>query len=278
MRLASAARRFDTMLCSDAYTGVKLFKAQLALYDDSKRDSEVTERRVLSVSPDVSIPARRAVEAAGKRYIVGSSFPDVFNGAVIRVGYVAHEASDLSTVYTLGQLAANLAGTQAWAGRAWVKNLAFSEQSSRLDTQHHLHFAVGEPVAADKIVRFESRYYLIRAWYYGPAGSQVTLCDELPEPVVETAQITGGVRDPVTATWSGAPAPVRVVRIRWQSLFSYRTGSGPKFGPEDAQIAIAKSVFTPKAGMLVTLSDGAWVLGSAIDSGDLWLCRASRHA
>lgn len=277
MRLAKVAEYFNTMPCVDAYTSKHCFDGQLGTYDDNKRDSETAERRVLSLAAGATLPARRVIKAAGQTFIIGSAYPDWHRDEVIRVAYVLHEAADLASVYTLAQLAANQAGVSAYAGRNWVKYLAASEQRSDLAPQHHVHFAKTESIANEQIVLLEGRYLFVRAWNYGPAGTLVALADELPEPVVETVMLTGGTRDPVTATWSGTPTAVRVVRVRWQSLFSYRANIAPKFGPEDLQVVVAKSVFTPADGMLAQMSDGAYLLQSVHDEGAVWLCRATRH-
>lgn len=277
MRLAAVASRFNRMACIDAYTGEHAFYAQLGLYDDNKRDSETAERRVLSVVPDTTLPARRVVEAAGTRFILGNGFPDDYLGSVIRTGIVGHVATDLSQIRTISQVCLNQPGFTAWAGRAWVKSLAWIEQNSNLVPQFHLHFALSEPVAAGMLASFSGRLQIVRATIIGSAGTLVATVDEVPEPAIEDATVTGGTYDPVTDTMSTTTQVVRVVRLRWQSLFEYRNNLAPKFGPEDIQVAIAASAMTPRAGMTLTLSDGTWQIASALLEGDVWLCQSVRH-
>lgn len=277
MRLSDAANRFNRMPCFDGYTGAPLFKAQLALFDDTKRDSETAVRRVLSVSAQAALPARRVVRAGDARFIIGHANPDDFGGSTIRVGYVAQEAPVLATVRTLGQLCRNEAGLQAWAGRVWVKDHAFTEQGSTLDPSYHIHFAAGESVPDDSLVEYLGVQHIVRTSNLGPAGTLATYCDELRGVSVETASIVNGEYDPVTDAVGGAPTPVRVVRIRWQSLFRYSSGSAPTFGPADMQVAVAKAALTPRVGARLTLSDGDWLITSADSRDDVWLCRATRH-
>ncbi len=47
MRIHSAAQRFNKMPCNDGYSGTFLFNGQILLYDDSRRDSEGGERRII---------------------------------------------------------------------------------------------------------------------------------------------------------------------------------------------------------------------------------------
>lgn len=267
------------MSCRDAYSGLYLFDAQLGLYDDTKRDSETAERRVVSMSASIVLPARRAIEAAGTRWVLGKGNADSFFDENLRVSYVAHEATHLATIRTLGQMCRNEAGTSAWGGVAWVKDAAFSEQSSKLSPIKHLHFSQAESVVEGGVVQFDGLYYIVRSFQKSPAGFLVVTSEQMAEPVVEAATLTAsGTFNKVTETWSAGSVSVRAIRARWQSLFQYRSTSAPSFGPEDIQLAIAKAATTPQAGQPVNLSDGSWTIQAVADEGDVWLCRASQHA
>lgn len=277
MRLARAVTAFDGMSCADAYTGRHAFFGQLGLYDDAKRDSEASERRVISTGPEVVPPPRRTVLAAGTRFIMGHPNPDTFAGKVHRLGWVVHEATWLSQVRTLGQVCREEVGFTAWCGRAWIKNQADAGDSSDLIGQYHLHFASVEPIATGKIVTYGGRLNLVRRAHEGPAGTLVALVDEMPEPSIETVQIESGAYDPVTEARAPGSLSVRAVRARWQSLFEYGSHLAPEFGPTDIQLAVAASVVTMTPGMTVTMSDGAWKTADAALVDDVWLCRMVRH-
>lgn len=277
MRLRAAASHFDRMVCNDAYSGAQVFRAQLGLYDDNRRDSETAQRRVLSVASGVTLPARRVVAAAGTRFILGHANPDYSHQSIVRVGYVVHEATELAQVRSLAQVCLNQPGFTAWAGRSWVKNLAYSEQSSRLVPQYHIHFAANEPVATQSIVTFGSRLHVVRAVEPGQGGTLVCTSDELPEPAVEMATVTNSTYDPVNDTFTGTPQAVRVLRVRWQSLFQYRNQVAPKFESDEMQVVVAKSVMTVNVGALFELSDGDWKVSSVQSEGDVWLCRVTQH-
>lgn len=277
MRLADAANAFNDMPCVDAYTGRAAFLCQIALYDDNKRDSETGERRVLSVSPDVVLPTRRAVAVAGTRYILGHGAPDGYRGSVIRVGYVGHEATDLCQVRTLAEVCLDQPGFNAWGGRAWVKNATDSMESSALTPQSHLYFSLVEKVFVEHIIAFGDSLNVVRTVHQGPSGVLVVTCDELAAPNIETATIDTGSYDPLTEAMTAGTASVRVIRVRWQSLFAYRNSAAPKFGPEDIQIVVAQAAHTARPGQKVVLSDGTWQIESAQSEGSVWLCRARRH-
>lgn len=278
MRLHDVANRFNKMVCTDGYSGADLFRAQLGLYDDNKRDSETAERRVLSVSPNVTIPTRRVIGAAGSRWIVGHANPDDYKGSTIRVGYVCHEATHLATVRTLAEVVAGSAGTTAYAGRAWVKDAAYTQQSSDLAPLYHIHFSSTETIVPERhIITFAGRLHIVRSVVAGSGGTLVALCEQMSASAVETGTVSVGTYVAATDTRTETPTSKTIVRFRWQSLFAYLNGAAPKFEPGDIQVAIATSV-TPAAGTILTLADGSWRIHSVVAEQGVWLCRATRYA
>lgn len=277
MRLCKVARAFDTLVCTDGYTGAPAFKAQLGLFDDNKRDSETAERRVLSVAGDAVMPARRVVLAAGTRYIMGQAHPDVYLNEVIRVGYTVHEATHLAEIQTLLQIVTEVQGTRAYAGRSWVKNLAYSEQSSELDAQFHLHFSTTEMLDEHQVVTFAGRLYLVRSVVFGASGMLVVTCDELPARDIESAVIYNGTFDAVLDEMVTVQYPVNVLRVRWQSLFKYGQPGAPKFGPDDVTVIVPPGQAV-ESGQSLLMSDGLWYIASADVFEGVWLCRITQHA
>lgn len=277
MKLSLAAKTFDRTAFTDAYSGQAVFRGQLMPWDEAKRDAVMSERRTLSVAESVTIPARRAVVGAGRRYLLGHGTPDQFRGRTVRVGYVVQEAILDAQVQTLAEACLGSAGFRAYCNRGWVKNLAFVDQSSALPEQVHVTFAAGEPVVAGHLVTVGPHRFLVRQVIEeSPAGFRICLSDEQPNPVMEVATVFGGAYDPVTETSTGSQQ-VTLLRLRWQSLFVYGTKSAPEFGPTDVQLVVAQSALTAKPGMRVTLTTGTYQLASVQAFEGVWLCRAVRH-
>lgn len=277
MRLHAAAKHFNRMPCNDGYTSAFLYNAQLSLYDDSKKDTEGTERRIIELAPELSPPARRVVEAHGVRYILGHGFDDSALGSIIRRKFVAHEATHLATFYTLAQICANAAGTSAWAARAWVKDSKEIDESSKMVGMNHLHMATSEAVGETDIVSFDSVYHIVRKITKGAAGTLILDCDEVPAPVVENATLKTGTYNPITEVMATTTATVRVLRLRWQSLFEYRDIISPTFTPEDMQVVIAKTVATPAVGASLAMTGGDFLIDSIQDGTGVWICKVARH-
>lgn len=277
MRLTKAASSFDLMPCMDGYSGKLAFKGQLGLYDDSKRDSEATERRVISTAAGVPIPKRRVVAAAGTRFIIGHGNPDTYRGEVIRVGWVAHEAEELVTVCTLAQACLDQFTVKAYSANAWGKNAADNEQSSNLVGQFRLYFAEGEPVRPGMVVITKAGVYLTRMSHLGPAGIQVVLADLMQGIPIAQAILTSNTMDRRTESRSTAVANIQVLRARWQSLYEYRSNVAPKFGPMDLQVVVAQEAANPTPGDTLSMVDGEWQIDSVAEDDGVWLCRAVRH-
>jgi hypothetical protein len=131
MNLHRIANRFDKVVCSDAYNPATTFLAQLDLYDDSKRDGVTVDRRVLSCSPDVTIPARKTILAEGKYWIVGQVNIDSFRGRPIRHRYIMHECEFLGAVHALGGMLDLVPGTPTYVAAVWVKDIKEADTSSK---------------------------------------------------------------------------------------------------------------------------------------------------
>jgi hypothetical protein len=138
---------------------------------------------------------------------------------------------------------------------------------------------MSEATVVGQVIEFDGQHHLVRSLNAGASGLRIVAAELMEGTVVESAVFAAnGAYNRVTETFTGTSQTVRTIRVRWQALFKYHSRLAPPFGPEDTQLAIAKAIFTPAEGMNLTLSDGAWTLASVDDFGDLWLCRASRHA
>ncbi len=276
-RLFKSAVKFDKTPCNDPYTGSFCFLGQLKAWPETLRDSEVAQRRVLSCGPDIVIPDRRVIEALGEVYVIGTGHQDTYNGRPIRMGYTAMLADGLATVQSLGAACVGADGFTAYAGKAWVKNEAFTQQDSKLNPQHQVFFSTSETVIQSSVITLGGVMMLARGRFDAPSGLQIITCDELQAPNLESGNLE-------VSTWSAklnsnsvVTIPVTALRIRWQSVFTYGQASSPTFEAGDMQVAVAKVTATPTVGSVFALSDGRWTVLSIIESPDAWICRV-KHA
>lgn len=268
---------FDNLEFRDAYSNAVAFFGQLDLFDEAKRDSETALRRIISTSATALIPARRAVRAGGIVYLIGQPHQDSFQGIQVRVGYASQKAGPLASILSLDEACLGLPGTVAYASRAWIKDTAFSEQSSIINSQYHINFGITENVKAADIVRASGDYFVVRSVSEGESGLLIATCDLLKGVAPEPATIQAGAYSATTETFTGAPVTAPVLALRWQSLFAYGGGQADPFAAGDIQIVAAKSSVTMIPGARVTLSSGIWTVLSVVSVGAAWVCRAAKH-
>lgn len=279
MRLRDVANRFNQTECRDAYSNAVAFKAQVLPYDEVRRDAVTLERRIFSVDPSVTLPSRRAVSAMGSVWLLGLPNVDQFMGSDIRYGYVAQAATSLSSVNTVGKLVNSVAGSQAYAGRAWVKNPAFTEQSSDLSVMYDVYLGLDEVVNENDLISYQGEYLIARAVHKTEAGFLRVTAETLGPSALSSATVSWGAYNPVTDTSNSSSATLPVLKIRWQTLFEYGNAQAPSFDAGDQQFAFSSQTVTVPVGALITLPGGSkWKVQSAsLIPDSAWLCRATRH-
>lgn len=271
MRLSSAARYFDNMPCTDAYSGGETFYGQLDLYDDSKRDGTTVVRRVLSVDAAVTMPARRAVTIHDETYVVGGIHKDSFRGEVIRQKYIVHRCDGLANVTTFDQAIRGLTGTEMYAGRLWVKDLKELEASSHLTSFMNIYAAPTETIAVGSVVSLGDRLHLVRNAFVSAAGFLVAEADQLTDDCVAAVTYTSksaGVYDPANDTVAGTSSAVTGIWHRWQDDYVYERMSQKEFLRGDIVMHVSKtSVATAVPGDRLTFDGTSWLVLSARDDG-----------
>lgn len=271
MKLSSAARRFDRLVFSDAYTSTPLFKGQFDAAAVPTRDSLTDVRQVLSVAPIVSIPSRRVIKTAdGVQWIVGGETRDYFNASTIRSEYVVHQADGLASLKTFDQTLQGQAGYALYAARIWVKSEKEVEIDSGLMNVFNIYTASNESVQEGSLVSLGGRWHLVRTTYPSAAGFQVVVADELPEPVVVTANVSVRQYIPINDTYAETVVSVSAVRIRWQAHFKYLSEASKKFKPGDTVLVVRKASVTLKAGDAVTVAGGSYCIEAVLDEGAVW--------
>lgn len=271
MKLTQAAKRFDHLVCSDAYTPSVTFKCQIDLYDDSRRDGLTAQRRILSVAPDVVIPSRRCIALGGEYWLVGEGNPDYFMSGIIRVKYIIQRSPHLGVVKTLEEVLHSLPGVVAYVYKSWVKSVKEIEFSSEMPNQYELFFSTTEAVAPGQMVQADGRWYLIRSVHDSAGGLLAAVADELSEPALTTVTMLQRAYQPITDDYATNPLVVPAVRLRWQNHFQYRQQGAEAYKPGDIVLIVPKSqVATVKSGDHIMVGAEKFVLKTFIDGGTTW--------
>lgn len=276
MRLLAAARRFDKTGFYDGVSLVPAFYGQLLLFDEAKRDATSSSRRIISTAADSTIPPSRLVTDGLAWYILGDMKPDVHNGVPLRVAYIAHEAP---IAVSISSLSGSLNSTGLWStrmGATWVKNQAFTEQSSRLAQTFELYFTSFDPLYPNLIVNDGTQMWLTKTSHVGDSGIQVVNAELLgnTSDVVQAVSVTSP-SDPITEA-PGTDTTVTCLMLRWQALFAYGSKDAPTYGPEDVQIIVKQADVTTPVGSTVTMGVSKFKVASAQRLDGVFLCRATK--
>lgn len=273
MRLKAAARHFDQLTCTDAYTSGSPFLAQFDLFDDARRDSLNVQRRIVSVAPPILPPTRRVfavadAEGPTQQWIVGEVTTDFFRKEAIRRKWICQRALGLASFYSFAGLLGGTATATAYGGRAWVKGSKEVEISSGLYNVWDLYFASTE--SASDLVLLDGTYFLKRTTYDTEGGFLAFQVDELIDPLV-TVTLTNRTYAPVTDTWSTITDTVPGLLIRWQSHFRYFAQFDQKYLPGDAHLIVTQAdVTTLKAGDRVSFNGKAHTVLTPYVDGAVW--------
>lgn len=269
MKLTAAARRFDKTVATDAYDLTPTsatFKCQFDLWDDSKRDGMTIERRILSTDAAVTLPARRTVTVNGKQWMIGDGAEDYYNGEVIRIKYVGHQASGLAEIKTVEQALLGTAGHTTYAAAAWTKAAREVETSSDLTNVLTVYLSRVEPLNGDTLVLLNGKVLWTRQPYEVVSGLNACVVDELENPW-ETASWSSRTYDPITDAYTGANVTTPALRMKWQEHFEYFSKAQGTYERGDAVLFVLSSAGTVKPSDTVTLSDGAWKVLTVVAEG-----------
>lgn len=280
MNLHSVSTRFDKTVCTDAYNPTTMFLGQLDIFDDSKRDGVTVDRRILSCSPDVVIPARRTILIDGKAWLIGQNNPDSFRGRPIRSRYILHACEYLGILQTAKELLSS-GGLPLYAATVWIKDSKEMETSSKLYSFFNAYFAKGEPVEAGMFLTLGSVSYRIRNVFESAAGVTVGEASVLPNGSFQTALYKGtagqtydAINDNYTTS---ADVTIDGIYERFGDSYEYESQAAEKYQIGDRLFTIeVSSVANPKVGDNLTLLGGPWRVVSVQASGNCWELQVRR--
>jgi hypothetical protein len=273
MDLRDVATAFDNEVFQDYFNQSVTFYGQVATFADSTRSGPATPRRIISVAPDVVIPAKKVIRMinSGRIYIIGILNEDYWFDGVIRKKY---PMIPVETQGLIGSVGTHLAGTgystDVFLFMTYVRRVPLEEESSLFFAGHEVHFPACETVSTGDIIKFDDNYFLVKvAGAVDGAGFGMCEAVQLESPMTTvTYTKKTSPYDPVTDTYvstviSGVTAFIEPTRFNF--LFTYP--SFEKIEPGDKSISILKSkVAAVRVGDLV---DNRTVLGVR-DLGTYW--------
>lgn len=254
VRLKNAAKFFDRDPVYDAYTGLFLFKAQTASYQDESSDGATLRRRTMSYAPGLVMPARRVVKMYSANYLVGNGSDDGFFSEPVRVAAILKQVTDLFSIFTPAQAALGSAGVQAYGQKNYFKDLVDKLTSTDIDTFWNIYFAPVEPIVPGCIVQDEQGLlFRVNQTYLPMEGLRVAQSYELERGNRKLAVFDSGAYDPVTETNTGGQITTYVIELEPQDFYRARSEADKDTKPGDKVLLVPASALTPTVNMKVTL-------------------------
>lgn len=268
MKFSDVARYFDTDPVYDGYTAALLFRAQSASFDDSTADGATARRRVLSVAPGISMPARHVISIYDERWLVGLGTVDGFEGSSIRQHYVMKRVTDQLAVLTPSQALAAAAGTTAYAHKVFLKDIVNSLTDSEYDPQYNIFFSPAEAVSKGTFLRDTAgNLYRVRNTYVPVESLTVAQSDLLDAGARQTCVINSGAYDPVTEAVTAGTTSVNAIWLDTPKFYRFRHLSDQRIEAGDRALFVPSNV---AAGTTLTFDGALWVVLSSQPEGDAW--------
>lgn len=276
MRFADVARYFDTDPILDGYTGALLFHGQSASFDDSSADGATARRRVLSLAPGLTIPARRAVSLLGEKWLIGNGSTDGFAGSAIRQHYVMKRVTDTLAVLTPGQALAQAAGTAAYGHKTFLKDTVNSQTDSEYDAQYNIFMAPSEGVVKGTFFRDEaSILYRVRNTYLPVEGLVVAQADTLDTDAFQSCVFSTGSYNPATEVTTAGTTTVNSIWLDTPKFYRFRHTSDSQIQAGDLALFVPTTI-SPVAGMKFTMLGAVWIVLTAQLEIDCWALHVRR--
>lgn len=238
MTLAEASCYFDRTQATDVLTGRPLFKAQLSVFDDSKRDASAAYRRIMSVKPGTVMPASRLAKMLGHVWMIGASEPDGML-EIHREKYVIQAATTILKHSSLSQFLSGTYPNTIYSTPNWVKDAKQLEVSSDMPQIFDITVPGTTALAVHDVLWEDTAAYLVLSPRSMVSGLMVANTLKLEVTAPTTATITSRVYNPVTGAYTGAiDSVVNALVVRWQSLFKYTSQMSERYQEGDVEIVL----------------------------------------
>lgn len=279
MELHDAALYFDDIEAFDAYTGELVFLCQFSNFDDRSADGTTSKRRVLSIGPNVQIPARRVLILLGEQWIVGDGNSDAIFNETIRQAFSMKKANFLAEYMFPGQLLDNDPGTQAYAQAVYFKDQLDLQVTSDYSAFYNIFFADNEPIVQGTIIKLGERIYRTRNTYKPLEGYVTAQCDELEDMALTNVLFSSGTYDPISDSFTANPVAAKCLRIDYTQALNLKQPSAPRQEPgEEKAFFSITALPNLKAGDLFVMDGENWRVVSAVVQDGAWLAQIRRGA
>lgn len=280
MELSDVARYFDQDPVLDGYTGLPLFSCQLNSFDDSAADGSTNRRRVMSLAPEITLPARRCLSIYGEIWLAGDPTTDGFLETPMRRNYALRRSTGIMDILTPGEAASNaVSAVSAHTHKLWFRDMVQPNIESDIDTFWNISVAPIEPVSQGKFFRDSTgTFFRVRQTYLPIQGLTIAQSDELDAGALKNLTITqlGTTYDPLTDSYPQIALNGTGLLLDINQMLRRTTPSDPVPAPGDRTLLIAKSFATPTVNAKLAFDSETWTVINVQSEQDAWLLRVRR--
>lgn len=271
------ANHFDDIQATDGYTAAPLFKVQTSTFLGASPDGSVSQKRIFSMAPNLTMPARGCIVALGERYVTGASILDGIYGAAIRRSYWAKMVTDSFELLTPGQACLGTSGTAAYGRRDYLKDVVNSQTDSEYDPFWEIFFTTSETVVKGGFMKVGSTFYRARSVHLDEAGFQNAASDELDAGSrVSVTFAQTGAYNPITDSYAAGSVTTDGFLLDRYKVYDLLSEADELNKQGDMTLIVAASAITPAVGRNVTIGSQSYRILNSTAEQDAWSLHVRR--
>lgn len=268
--LIDVARHYDDIKFYDAYTGDYLFLGQFSSFAESSPEGSTARKRVLSVSPTVTMPPRRAVSFLGESWLVALGLVDGFDGKAIRRTHWMKLVSDTCQLLTPRQACLGLSGTTVKVFKEQYKYTVNSATDNEYDPFWSIFTVPIEGAVTGSFFKVGSNLLRARLVSLSKEGLDQSLCDQLDSGCLTTGTFYTGTYNPATDAISSGSVSAAILVFDSYQLYSYATAADDKVHSGDKVVLVPKTTLSPVAGKKLAINSRDWSILAVKSEIDCW--------
>lgn len=271
------ANHFDDIQATDGYTAAPLFKVQTSTFLGASPDGSVSQKRIFSMAPNLTMPARGCIVALGERYVTGASILDGIYGAAIRRSYWAKMVTDSFELLTPGQACLGTSGTAAYGRRDYLKDVVNSQTDSEYDPFWEIFFTTSETVVKGGFMKVGTTFYRARSVHLDEAGFQNAASDELDAGSrVSVTFAQTGAYNPITDSYAAGSVVTDGFLLDRYKAYDLLSEADELNKQGDMTLIVAASAITPTVGRNVTIGSQSYRILNSTAEQDAWSLHVRR--
>jgi hypothetical protein len=244
------ARHFDDVETRDGYNPLSapVLRGQFSTFVEAAPDGSTSNRRVLSLAPNVTLPLRRVIKLHDELWVVGQGITDMFQNRAVRTSYWMKKVYALFNKLTPLEACTGLTGLAMYGHRVFLKNTVNGVTDSGYEPFWNLYFGVNESFQEGSLLRDSyGTWYRCRVTYTSDEGFRMVEADQIDAPV----SVTYGSNPTYNAeldVLTSVPVIVQGFVIQGSKLYEFFSEHDKKYAVGDCSL-ITSVALTPETSV-----------------------------